>query len=60
MKKTYTVEWLTLNTHRATITAESEGEIYRNFGFLDVDDATITDERHIDGTFKILKSTNNQ
>lgn len=53
--KTYTVEWQTTTTHKATITAESDGEIYRNFGFLTYDDQTIADEEHIDGSFKIIK-----
>lgn len=53
--KTYTVEWQTTTTHKATISAESDGEIYRNFGFLTYDDQTIADEEHIDGSFKIIK-----
>jgi hypothetical protein len=53
--KTYTIEWQTTTTHKATINAESDGEIYRNFGFLTYDDQTITDEEHIDGSFKIIK-----
>jgi len=53
--KTYTVQWQTTTTHKATITAESDGEIYRNFGFLTYDDQTITDEEHVDGSFNIIK-----
>ena len=53
--KTYTVQWKTTTTHKATITAESDGEIYRNFGFLTCDDETITDEEYIDGSYKIIK-----
>jgi hypothetical protein len=53
--KTYTVEWQTTTTHKATIIAESDGEIYRNFGFLNYDDETITDEEYIDGSYKIIK-----
>jgi len=51
----YTVQWQTTTTHNGTIEAESDGEIYRNFGFLTLDDQTITDEEHIDGSFKIIK-----
>jgi len=54
MSKTYTVEWQTTTTHKATINAESDGEIYRNFGSIDHDDVTITDEQYIDGSYKIL------
>ena len=53
--KTYTVEWQTTTTHKATINAESDGEIYRNFGFLTYDDQTIADEEYIDGSYKIIK-----
>ena len=53
--KTYTVQWQTTTTHKATITAESDGEIYRNFGFLTYDDQTITAAEHVDGSFTILK-----
>ena len=51
----YTVQWKTTTTHKATIDAESDGEIYRNFGFLTCDDETITDEKYIDGSYHIVK-----
>ena len=53
--KTYTVEWQTTTTHKATIIAKSDGEIYRNFGFSNYDNQTITDEEYIDGSYKIIK-----
>ena len=55
MSKTYTVQWQTTTTHTGTIEAESDGEIYRNFGFLTTEDQEIIDEQHIDGSFKITK-----
>lgn len=51
----YKVQWQTTTTHNGTIEAESDGEIYRNFGFLTLDDQKIIDEEHIDGSFKIIK-----
>ncbi len=53
--KTYTVEWQTTTTHIGTIKAESDGDIYRNFGFLTLEDQEIIDDYHIDGSFKIIK-----
>ncbi len=55
MPKKYTVQWQTTTTHIGTIEAESDGEIYRNFGFLTLEDQEITDDYHIDGSFKIIK-----
>ena len=52
----YTVQWQTTTTHNGTIEAESDGEIYRNFGFLTVEDQEIIDDYHIDGSFKIVKT----
>jgi hypothetical protein len=57
MTKTYTVEWQTTTTHKATIEAESDNDLFNNFGSHTYDDQTITDEEYINGSYKILKIT---
>jgi hypothetical protein len=57
MTKTYTVEWQTTTTHKATIEAESDNDLFNNFGSHTYDDQTITDEEYINCSYKILKIT---
>ena len=60
MAKTYTVQWSTTTTHQATIVAESDTELYSNFGFHTYENQDIVEEQYIDGSYKVTNITTEQ
>ena len=51
----YTVQWKTKTTHQATLEAESDKDLFHNFGFHTYDCQQVADENYIEGSFHIVK-----